>query len=560
MMKIIAESAFNHNGSYEYLIELALAAKNCGADYFTVQVMDAKEFSVKGYSKYQLYIDTEISKENWRKVFDACKKMELEVIPCVLDEASFDFCYKQGFRFIKLHATDIVNEPFLRYIASKNDISLILETQVSTNFDIKFAVNILKDKIHCLMTGYSNYPTEVEDLNLNVIDTFKKEFPYKVGFADHSTDVENIPLMLLAKGCDYLEKHITLTRNNRNFDWQVSLYPEQFSQMVSGIKYYTQALGNGVKHPSANELKYRDIIFKKVLKNDKVLRRSDKGDDYITDKFKSFDKANVSIGLIARLKSKRLPLKVLKPFCSGPLIIDLYHRLQQSKKSGSLFLATSYLPEDRELADLAAKNKIKVFLGHPESVIDRLLWQAWENRAGAIFRVTGDNPFTDPYLMDKMIALYLKYDLDYVRVLNVPFGVSCELFSSKYLWNLYLQMDNPMHSEYLSWFVINDKNCRKGAIDFEGDPDLKYLNLSIDYPEDYKRAMNILKRIGKKKATEITLRDILANAEGEKIQDKESTIKLSGGVSVSFYKYLKILADAGYVIKEKLKYEDLPHR
>jgi len=560
-MKIIAESAFNHNGSYEYLVKLAKAAKDSGADYFTVQVMDAKVFSTKDYSKYQLYIDNEISANNWKKLFDVCKKLELPVIPCALDENSFDLCYKYGFRFFKLHATDITNEPFLKYITSKGNCSFILETQVATLMDIQFALNILKDKVECLMTGYSNYPTEVEDLNINVIDTFKKEYPYKVGYADHSTDVENIPLMLLAKGCDFLEKHITLTRNNRNFDWQVSLYPEQFSQMVSSIRYYTKALGNGVKHPSVNELKYRDVIYKKVVKGEKTLKRSDTGEDYLSHQVKTFDKTNVTIALIARLKSKRLPLKVLKPFCSGALISDLYFRLKTSKRSKSLFLATSYLPEDHGLVDIASENKMKVFLGHPVSVIDRLLGQAFANKAGAIFRVTGDNPLTDPYLMDKMIELYLKHNLDYVRVLNVPFGVSCELFSTKYLWKLYLKMDNPMNSEYLSWFIINDNDCRRGAIDFQcKKKNLKYLNLSIDYPEDYARALKLLKAIGKKNATEISLKDIVDNSDSLDIESKDKEIKLPGGVTVSFDRYLNILADMDYVSVEKLKYEDLPDR
>ena len=30
---------------------------------------------------------------------------------------------------------------------------------------------------------------------------------------------------------------------------------------------------------------------------------------------------------------------------------------------------------------------------------------AFQEKAGCIFRVTGDNPFTDPFLMDEMIDL-----------------------------------------------------------------------------------------------------------------------------------------------------------
>ena len=52
------------------------------------------------------------------------------------------------------------------------------------------------------------------------------------------------------------------------------------------------------------------------------------------------------------------------------------------------------------------KNKgYNTFKGDAISVIDRMLNLAYNNKASAIFRVTGDNPFTDPSLMDEMLDL-----------------------------------------------------------------------------------------------------------------------------------------------------------
>lgn len=551
-MKIIAESAFNHNGNAEYLLELADAAKLSDADFFTVQIMDAKEFAVKDYSKYQLYIENEISVVDWKRVFDHCKTINLEVIPCVLDENSFELCYSYGFRLIKIHATDIVNEPFLKILASKEDCRYILETQVATNFDIRFALTFIGDKIECLINGYSNYPTEIEDLNINVIDTFKKEFNYKIGFADHSKDVTEIPLMLLAKGCDYLEKHITITRNNRNFDWQVSLYPNEFKAMVAKIRHYEMALGNGVKHPVSNELPFRNIIYKKVV-GEGVLRRADEGLDFISHKFNSFRSDIVTIGLIARLKSQRLPMKVLKPFLNDVLIADLYNKLATSECAQSVYLATSYLPEDAQLVKEAENRGMNIFKGHPVSVIDRLLSLAWQEEAGAIFRVTGDNPFTDVKLIDEMIRLYQQNDLDYVRVNNVPFGVSAELFSTKYLWNLYLKMENPMNSEYLSWFIIKDKDIKMGCIDVESNvADLDTINFSVDYPEDLENCYLMLRKINKAQNAEITLADIVKNSNDFPRIDPSKEIKLPQGEKINLREFLDLFKNANYFIRKKM--------
>lgn len=60
-IKIIAESAYNHQGNFEYLKQLALESKKANADYFTVQMMNVNEFCTKEYSKYQLYKDTEFT-------------------------------------------------------------------------------------------------------------------------------------------------------------------------------------------------------------------------------------------------------------------------------------------------------------------------------------------------------------------------------------------------------------------------------------------------------------------------------------------------------------------
>lgn len=548
-MKIIAESAFNHNGNLEYLKDLAIASKVSKADYFTVQVMNARAFCVEDYSKYELYINTTFSESEWIDFFDFAKKESINIIPCVLEEQSFILCYSYGFRSFKLHATDITNIPFLQLIKEKGDCKLFLETQCSTYQDIEVGMEIISDFVECLFHGYSNYPTELEDLNLNAIDEYKNTFPgFNYGFADHSPTIKEVPLLALGKGYDYLEKHITLSRNNRNFDWQVSLYPDEFSIMVNSLDLYSKALGIATKHPVPNELSYRNILFKKVIPESATLKRSDIGKDFLQDKYESLSKDKVGIALIARLKSQRLKRKVLKPFLEESIIQDLMVRLKTSKKVDVVKLATSALNEDHELVKVCGVENS--FVGHPISVLDRMLSFARKENVGGVFRVTGDNPFTDPNLIDMMVNLFVENDLDYCRVNNVPFGVSAELFSTSYLWNLYLHMENPLHSEYLSWFVLNDVSAKKGCVNYiPKDKRVPFVNLSVDYPEDYERVQKLLKRIDKKKANSITLDDIVKNLDLNDIMDVNKEIKLPEGKSILFNDYLELMNNVEYSAK-----------
>ena len=361
------------------------------------------------------------------------------------------------------------------------------------------------------------------------------------------------PLMALSKGCSYFEKHITLTRNNRNFDYQVSLYPHEFGAMISILKQYKKALGVKMKHPVSSEKKYRSIMYKKIIGND--FKRSDSGTDYMTHIIESFDIKKVGVALIARLKSKRLPKKVLKPFHDTILIDFLYKRLvNNSKYLNSVYLATSFLPDDKYLAEVGKKNNFKVYLGHPISVIDRMLGLALQEQLGAIFRVTGDNPFTDVELIDEMIQLMWENKLDYVRSNNAPFGVSAELFSVKYLWDLYLNMENPMQSEYLTQFVLEDESAKKGCIDIESElKNIEYINLSIDFQEDLDRAYSLINQFNGQDIYKLSLRDIVKKIDTLERESKAKVIKLADGEEVSFSVFLEKLKNQSYIIRKKLK-------
>ena len=100
----------------------------------------------------------------------AKKKNNIRLIPCPCDIDSLNFVFKNKFKIIKIHGTDLTNIPFLKII-SKKKIQVILETQLATERDIDLALSILdRDRVKCLMHGYSNYPTEGKELNLNSLD------------------------------------------------------------------------------------------------------------------------------------------------------------------------------------------------------------------------------------------------------------------------------------------------------------------------------------------------------------------------------------------------------
>ena len=65
---------------------------------------------------------------------------------------------------------------------------------MSTIREIDDAINVLyksglKKKNLVLMQCNSAYPTPLKDLNLNVLENFKKKYKVEVGFSDHSEEL-----------------------------------------------------------------------------------------------------------------------------------------------------------------------------------------------------------------------------------------------------------------------------------------------------------------------------------------------------------------------------------
>ena len=233
-----------------------------------------------------------------------------------------------------------------------------------------------------------------------------------IGFADHSVDTETIPAMALAKGISWIEKHITVSRNDRNYDWQPSLDPEDFTIFVQNLNKYSKTLGLKFKHPTREEYLMRQNMYKKYkLKGNKLhVIRSNTGLDYYDYKYSKFNKDNIITAVIGRLKSTRLKKKILRDFYEDKMVFDLINNLKKAQFRKKNILTSSYLKSDLELIEEAKKRNIDFFCGHPENVIDRMISLAEKEEARGIFRITADMPLADTKLMDLMGNMFKKYN------------------------------------------------------------------------------------------------------------------------------------------------------
>ena len=105
--------------------------------------------------------------------------------------------------------------------------------------DIKDAIKIIK-KYHnkiIIMHCVSNYPTKLEDTNLQRIKELKKIFKnYKIGYSDHTNDITS-SIAVSTMGICVIEKHFNLDKK-KTTDSDFSISPDQLRKLSNILKTY----------------------------------------------------------------------------------------------------------------------------------------------------------------------------------------------------------------------------------------------------------------------------------------------------------------------------------
>ena len=245
---IIAEAGVNHNGDIEIAKQLIEVAARAGADYVKFQTFKAEnviskkakkaDYQIKntgneGESQLEMVKKLELSKVDHEVLIQHCSKKGIRFLSTAFDDDSIDLLDDLGVDFFKIPSGEITNLPHLRKVASKGK-PIILSTGMSTLGEVEGAVAILLEGgirredvtiLHC----NTEYPTQMEDVNLKAMNTLAEALKVKVGYSDHTLGIE-IPIAAVARGAVCIEKHFTLDRNmegpDHNASWNLKNYKQ----------------------------------------------------------------------------------------------------------------------------------------------------------------------------------------------------------------------------------------------------------------------------------------------------------------------------------------------
>ena len=266
---IIAEIGINHNGSValaKKMIDIAVTT-GCDAVKFQKRTVDivytqeelAKERkSVFGNTNGDLKRGLEFSKEQYKEIDSYCKERGILWFASCWDEDSVDFIEEFNPPCYKIASASLTDDNLLKYTKSKGK-PILLSTGMSSMEEIRHAVSILgKDDLiiyHCTST----YPSNADEMNLKVIETFKREFDCPIGYSGHERGVTP-SVLAVALGANSVERHITVDRTNWGSDQAASLEMAGLSHMVRDIRQVPSLLGDGKKVVYQRELPIIDKL------------------------------------------------------------------------------------------------------------------------------------------------------------------------------------------------------------------------------------------------------------------------------------------------------------
>ena len=169
----------------------------------------------------------------------------------------------------------------------------------------------------------------------------------------------------------------------------------------------------------------------------------------------------------ARIKSIRFPNKVISDLSGAPLIERILQRVKMVKKIGEIIIATTKRREDDILVKIAKSNKVEVFRGSENDLVDRYYQAAKGKNITHILRLPADNPIPDPSEYNRLINYHLKTDNDFSSNIcnfmrnGYPDGFGVEIFTFNSLKKIWRKEKRKKFREHIALNFYDYKKDKK---------------------------------------------------------------------------------------------------
>ncbi len=261
----IAEGGLNHNGDVDIAKKMIDAAKKCGSNAIKFQTYKTENFVRETNQYFNVFKNAELTFEQFKELNDYAKKIGLTFFSTPFDIESAEFLYQLEVPCFKIASSDLTNLPLISRIA-KMKKPMIISSGLATLNEIEEAVNCCLFEgnnqialLHCV----ANYPTQPNEVNMNVLNTLKKTFDFPIGYSDNGESTL-VDIVAVSMGANIIEKHFTLDKNMSGPDHSFSIDPDGLKSLIFQIHEIDQMKGDGIKIPQYSEIENRLAIRKSI--------------------------------------------------------------------------------------------------------------------------------------------------------------------------------------------------------------------------------------------------------------------------------------------------------
>lgn len=202
----------------------------------------------------------------------------------------------------------------------------------------------------------------------------------------------------------------------------------------------------------------------------------------------------------ARMRSTRLPGKILKDLAGQPMLSRVVERARRAKTLDEVVVATSQVADDDIVEQLCTERAWSCFRGSEADVLDRYYRAAIEVQADLIVRITSDCPLIDPRLIDEHVNRLMSRwgEVDFVTNMvkqTYPLGLAVEALPADVLARMKRMSQTEVLKEHVttlaymepSWFQIDH---------IQHAVDLSHMRWTVDTPEDLELVRLIFQHFG----------------------------------------------------------------
>ena len=540
---VIFEMANTHGGEINRLKELVDAFKKIPYPRKAIkfQAFKPNEIALPDFQWYKVYEELFFEPQTWAEVINEASEGG-EIWLDIFDVYGVQVFSenKEKVAGIKLQASVLDNAELVAALRNADLYSKKMIINIS-GFDIaeieqyvqKYSAIGSAELI--LQIGFQAYPTLVSDTALQKINILKAAFPgMKLCFADHAPGSEpfaqRIPVLAAQAGCELVEKHFCVNRNEAKYDHYSALEPAEMSMMLHNLENMVAAstgpfispaeknyLAKSLQIPvTANELPANslvgtaDLLYRRTDQTGLLwheIRTLQSGFHTLNKNLRAgsainrndFVKARIGVIVACRNKSSRLKKKPMLPIHRIPAVERCLTNCLSIPHAELVVLSTSTIEEDAVLADYTLNGAVKFFRGDPEDVIKRYLGACDEFGIDVIIRVTADCPVVSPEIAAILLKSHFESGADYTAPRNFAVGSNSEIYNKEALQRVIDLLGNANHSEYMTWYMQNNPDVFKvNLVDLPDELSRNY-RLTLDYPEDLEMFNHLYKELDENK-------------------------------------------------------------